>query len=116
MASSYVVKAPAIVVANPEQGGRQEYYYSGAPVPSFVTDEVLTDLEKSGLIEKQEAAASGSSEPKAMADGDDPADFSVKAVAEHYAAASDEEKARIIAAESGEGGKNRTGVLGLAEG
>lgn len=54
---SYVVKAPLIIVTNPENGDRDAYLYQGAPVPSFVSEERLASLEADDLIEKAAEAA-----------------------------------------------------------
>jgi hypothetical protein len=61
--AGYVVKAPLIVVANPENGGRDVYIYEGAPVPSAIPAERIKDLLASDLIKKAE-------EPPAESKGD----------------------------------------------
>jgi hypothetical protein len=50
MATSYVVTAPLAIVRNSEQGGRQEYLYQGAPVPSYVSSDEVKRLADAGLI------------------------------------------------------------------
>lgn len=50
MATSYVVMAPLAVVRNSEQGGRQEYLYQGAPVPSYVASDEVKRLLDDGFI------------------------------------------------------------------
>jgi hypothetical protein len=134
MATPYVVTAPLAVVRNTEHGGRQEYLYQGAPVPSYVSSDEVKRLSDDGLIASTGDAESvtpatspdqlnpdvlvpsgkstsdSGSGTRTMAAGDDPADFTVGEVQAFLADADDAERTRVLDAESS--GKNRTSITG----
>lgn len=136
MAKSYTVTAPLAIVRNSQQGGRQEYLYQGSVLPSYVDAEELKRLLDGDLVAETSqaesdgvtpitspdqlvtsvlvppATGSGTSTPapvRTMSAGDDPADYNVGEVQTYLATASDDEKARVLAAEAD--GKKRASLL-----
>ena len=55
MAKTYMVTSPVVVVTNPGEGNRQEMYYAGTPLPSFVPADRVKELLAEKHIEVTEA-------------------------------------------------------------
>jgi hypothetical protein len=110
-----VVTADRYAWMTPIEGvpGRYQHNVAARGDEIAVSAEEAKRGEDLGLLAQPgaaEPAGASASEPKAMAAGDDPADFKVEEVQAYLAGADDAEKERVLAAEAA--GKNRTSLTG----